>query len=394
MSKGRIQLPNVIGLTQVPVAERPRRDLRFAERMERIGLSGISEFLAKGREVPDAVDLSLGQAHFDVPLPLKEATIEALRQPCGRYSPPGGDPQLVSATRRYLEERYGLADGDDVMTTCGVSGAITLALLALVGPGDEVLVPDPYFVIYDNLVAMAGATPVFYELGEGFRLCAGEIEKRLTERTRLLILNTPANPTGVAFTAAELQAVAELCRERGLLVLSDELYELFVYDAPHVSVKQLECESLLVSGFSKSYGMGGWRLGWAAGPAALLERMRTLQLFLYVSPATPLQRGASVAFEVDMSAVVERYREKRDFMYEGLVAAGYEVTKPAGSFFLYPRVPWGDDLAFCDYARRQKLILLPGRCFSRRSTHFRVNFAEHDEILERGLEVLARIVKP
>ena len=258
MGQSQTQLPNVMGLTQIPVEELPRSGLFFAKRMESIGISGIGDFLARGSLIPDAIDLSIGQAHFDVPDALKKATINAVQERCGRYSSPQGDPELVAATWRHLRENCGLAESEEVLMTCGASGAITLALLALIGPGDEVLVPDPYFVIYHNLVELAGGTPVYYQLDEEFRPDIDEIEKRITGRTRLLILNSPANPTGVALTPDELGAVADLCRSRHLPVLSDELYELFVYDTPHTSIKHFPgCESLLVSGFSKSYGMAG-----------------------------------------------------------------------------------------------------------------------------------------
>ncbi len=394
MGQSRTQLPNVIGSPRIQVEEVPRSGLFFAKRMEAVGISGIREFLAKGNQIQGAIDLAIGQAHFDVPEALKAATIRAVEERCGRYGSPQGDPELVAATRRHLREKCGLAEDEEVMMTCGTSGAITLALLALIGPGDEVLVPDPHFVIYHDLVELAGGTPVYYRLDEGFRLDVGEIERRITGRTRLLILNSPANPTGAAFTAGELEALADLCRQRHLPVLSDELYELFVYDAPHASIKHFPgCESLLVSGFSKSYGMAGWRLGWAAGPAEWIDKMRTLQLFIYVCPPTLVQKGALAAFEIDMSAMVDSYRRKRDFMYQGLVASGYQVIKPAGAFFFFPRVPWGDDLEFCEHALTEKLALFPGRCFSSRNDHFRLTFAVSDETLERGLEALAKIAR-
>ncbi len=393
VGQSQTQLPNAIGLTQIP-AEELRSGLFFAQRMESLGISGIRDFLAKGSLIPDAIDLSIGQAHFDVPDALKEATIQAVLEKRGRYGSPQGDPELVAATRHHLREKCGLAEDQEVMMTCGTSGAITLALLALIGPGDEVLVPDPHFVIYHNLVELAGGTPVYYRLDEKFRPDVDEIERRITGRTRLLILNSPANPTGVALTPDELEAVADLCRKRRLPVLSDELYELFVYAAPHASIKHFPgCESLLVSGFSKSYGMAGWRLGWAAGPPEWIDKMRTLQLLIYVCPPTLVQRGALAAFEIDMSATVASYRRKRDFMYQGLVASGYEVIEPEGAFFFFPRVPWGNDLEFCEHALSEKLVLLPGRCFGRCSDHFRLTFAESDETLERGLEVLAKIAR-
>jgi aspartate aminotransferase/aminotransferase len=214
----------------------------------------------------------------------------------------------------------------------------------------------------------------------------------MTDRTRLLILNNPSNPTGTAFTSAEIEALAGACHEHGVTILSDELYEIFVYDAPHVSIKRfLGEESLLVGGFSKAYGMAGWRLGWAAGAPALIDQMRTLQQFVYACPPTLVQRGALAAFDVDMRPQVENYRRKRDFVYEGLIAAGYTVVKPGGSFFIYPKAPGGNDLEFCDRALAHKLVVVPGSAFSSHSEYFRISFAAPEDDLERGLDVLAKL---
>lgn len=366
--------------------------MKFAERNRRIRASGVREFFDKGRRIPNAIDLSIGQADFEVPEEIKAATSNAIRQGCGRYGPTQGFPELVEATRAHLRRNHGLGSDEQVMMTCGASGAITLALLALVDPGDEVLVPDPWFVIYHELVSIVGGTPVLYDLYPDFRLRPDHLASLFSDRTRLVILNSPANPTGAVLSPAELTAVAAICRDRGVPVLSDELYEVFVYDAPHAGIKPLlGDQSLLVGGFSKSYGMAGWRLGWAAGHAELIDRMRTLQQFLFACPPTLVQKGALAAFGVDMSAEVEQYRRKRDFVVAGLTLAGYELAPPRGSFFAFPRVPWGNDMSFCERALEEKLILVPGSSFSRHDTHFRLSFAASKEDLERGLEILSRL---
>jgi aspartate aminotransferase/aminotransferase len=364
----------------------------FSKRAEDIRASGIRELFDRARRTPDAIDLSIGQAHFDVPDAIKEATINAIQLGCGGYGGTQGDPQLISATKQYLQDKYGLSKDEHVLMTSGATGAIVLALLALVEQGEEVLLPDPYFILYHRLIRLFGGTPVPYDLYPDFRLRVGEVVEQMSYRTRLLILNSPSNPTGATFTAAEIQTVAEACRQQGILVLSDELYEIFVYDTPHVSIKRfLGPESLLVGGFSKSYGMAGWRLGWAAGAPDLIDKMRTLQQFVYACPPTLVQKGSLAAFDVDMKPYVDDYRRKRDLMYNGLVEAGYSVVKPGGSFFIYPEAPGGDDLEFCELALANKLIIVPGRNFSRRSSHVRVSIGAPDETIERGLEVFRKI---
>ena len=369
-------------------------DMRFAKRMDGFQASGIRELFDKARQIPDAIDLSIGQTDFDVPDLIKDATIRAIQSGCGGYGPTQGDPQLVDATKHYLQTNYGLAEDEHVLITSGATGAIVLALLALVQHGDEVLLPDPHFLLYHRLIGMVGGTPVLYDLHPDFRLRASEVVKQISDRTRLLILNSPSNPTGSTFTAAEIEAVAEACRQRGIAVLSDELYEIFVYDAPHVSIKRfLGPESLLVGGFTKAYGMAGWRLGWAAGAPELIDKMRTLQQFVYACPPTLVQRGALAAFDVDMKPQVESYRRKRDRVYQGLVSAGYDVVKPGGSFFIFPEVPGGNDVEFCERALANNLVVVPGRAFSSRTGYFRISFAASDETLDRGIEVLSQLIE-
>jgi aspartate aminotransferase/aminotransferase len=354
--------------------------------------SGIRDLFDRAMQIPDAIDLSIGQAHFDVPDPIKEATVEAIRAGCGGYGSTQGYPELIDATRRYLREKYGLSEDERILMTTGATGAIVLALLATVDQGDEVMLPDPYFILYERLVRLFGGRPVFYDLYPDFRLRADEVEKRISGRTRLLILNSPSNPTGATFTADEIEALADVCLRRDVMVLSDELYEIFTYDAPHVCIKRfLGRESILVGGFSKSYGMAGWRLGWAAGAADIIDKMRTLQQFVYACPPTLVQKGSLAAFSVDMKSHIESYGRKRDLIYEGLVAAGYKVVRPGGSFFIFPEVPGRDDIDFCKEALANKLVVVPGRNFSRRTSHVRVSFAAPDETLERGLEVFRKL---
>jgi len=362
--------------------------------MSQLRASRIRELFDRGRQIPDCLDLSIGQSDFEVPEPIRTAAEAAVQKGFGRYSPTEGDPELVAATRGYLERRVGLPADESVMMTSGATGALTLAMMALAGPGDEVLIPDPHFVSYRTLARIAGATPVTYDLYPSFRPDVARIERAMTERTRVLVLNSPANPTGVTFTAAEIAEIVALCRRRAVTIVSDELYEVFVYDGPHVSVKRAAGpDALLVGGLSKSYGMAGWRLGWAAGSAVLIERMRILQQFMYTCPPTPLQRAAIAAFDVNMSHHVVRYRAKRDLLFAGLRVRGYKVHQPQGAFFMFAEAPGGDDVAFCERALARGLLVVPGRAFSCRTTHFRLCFSVPDEVLFRALDVLADLIE-
>ncbi len=367
--------------------------IRFAARMDRVKASKIRELFDAGRQRPGAIDLSIGQADFDVPLPIREATAAAIEEGCGGYSATEGYTEVVAAATEHLRADFGLDPGEQVMMTSGASGALTLAFMALLDEGDEVLLPDPHFVLYPSLARIVGATPVPYSLYPDFRLRPEALLEAITDRTRVLVLNSPANPTGMCLTRGELDVVAEICRKHRIMVVSDELYHQFVYEGRHATVKEvLGPESLLIGGTSKAFGMAGWRLGWAAGAPELIDKMRTLQQFTFTCPPTLVQRGAMAAFSIDLTPRVEHFKRKRDFLYEGLLDAGYEVVQPNGAYYVFPKVPWGDDVSFIGAAMERGLLIVPGRAFSDRSTHFRVTFARDLETVERGLAVLRDLV--
>ncbi|MDP6930025.1 MAG: aminotransferase class I/II-fold pyridoxal phosphate-dependent enzyme [Planctomycetota bacterium] len=366
---------------------------RFAERVQGLQASGIRKLFERGLRQPDVVDLSIGQADFPVPDAVKDATVAAINGDCGRYSTTEGFPELIDATLAHLRTNFHLPADEQVMMTVGASGALTLALLTLAGPGDEVLIPDPHFVIFPNLARIVGATPVSYDLYPDFKLRPERIEAAITPRTRVLILNSPSNPTGACATEDQLHQIAAICRRHNITVISDELYDVFVYEGQHASIKKhLGPEALLIGGVSKSFAMAGWRLGWIAGAPALIDRIRTLQQFTMTCPPTLVQMGVLPAFDLDMTPQVDAYRRKRNLVHSRLTAMGYSATLPQGAFYIFPRVPWGTDLTFSEAALTEGLLIVPGSAFSSRSTHFRLCFAPPEHELERGLNILETLI--
>ncbi len=368
--------------------------MQFSSRFDHIRASAVRELFDIGRRIPDAVDLSIGQVGFPVPVAAREAAIQAINAGSGRYSPTEGRPEVVSAVKDHLIAADGLSPDEHVMLTVGATGALTLAFLALAGPGDEVLIPDPHFVIYPNLARISGATPVFYDTYPDMQPTAAGIADLITERTRMVVLNNPANPTGTVFSRSCVEEITNLCARKGIALVSDELHARFVYGREHVSVKRFDHDnSLLIGGLSKTYGMAGWRIGWAAGPSELIDKMRMLQQFTYTCPPTLVQAAVPGALASDMSPWVEKHRKKSERAWEVLTAAGYEVVKPGGTIFMYPKVPEGTDLEFCRRAMEHKVIVVPGSAFSMRNTHFRVCIAAEDETLDRGLEALVSLAR-
>jgi aspartate aminotransferase/aminotransferase len=225
-----------------------------------------------------------------------------------------------------------------------------------------------------------------------FRLDLDKVRSALTPRTKLILVNSPANPTGCAATEAELRGLAELAAERDITLVSDEIYRLFQYDAPFVSPARFNERALVIDGFSKSHAMTGWRLGFAHGPADVIDAMTKLQQFTFVCAPQPVQWAGLAALEVDMRPHIDQYRRKRDRMLSGL-ADLYEIVAPGGAFYIFPKAPWGTGGEFVARAIERELLIIPGQIFSRRDSHFRISYAAGDETLDRGIEVLRQLAQ-
>jgi len=363
-----------------------------SDRCRRIDASGIRRIFDLAATLENPINLSIGQPDFDTPDPIKQAGIEAIRQGATRYTVTQGIPELHEALRRMLKRTRGF-EPEGLLVTSGTSGGIVLALLATVDPGDEVIVPDPYFVIYKHAVTLCGGKAVFLDTYPDFRLRRDALAPLLTDRTKVLILNSPANPTGVVYSREELAMVADLLEGRDVVVLADEIYDAYVYDGEFVSMASIYPRTLLLGGFSKTYAMTGWRLGYAAGPGELIRQMTKLQQYTFVCAPSFSQKAGLAALQTDPSGLAAAYQAKRDLIYDGLVEAGYEVVRPEGAFYVFPKVPWGTDVEFVEAAVRQGLLVIPGSVFSERNTHFRIAYPAPDETIERGLAVLRRLAR-
>ncbi len=366
----------------------------ISRRAQRIPESGIRRIFELVASTPDPINLSIGQAHFDVPDVLKDVATSAIQQGFNRYTVTQGLPELNERIVGMLADRYGTGNTWSLVTS-GVSGGLMLGFLALLDPGDEVLIPDPYFTMYAVLAEMSDATWRTYDLYPGKPLTEATLQAGVTERTRVLLINSPSNPTGRTLSGAELDAVAAVARRHDLVVVSDEIYQDFVYELPFASACQhVDADRLLLlGGFSKTYGMPGWRLGWATGPEPLIDAMRRFQQFSFVCAPAPLQQAALAALDVDMSAEIEAYRAKRDRIIDG-IADHYACSRPGGSFYAWPEIP-GDigSERFMERALKRRLLVVPGKAFSARDSHLRVSFAADDDMLDRGVDALCAIAE-
>jgi aspartate aminotransferase/aminotransferase len=344
-----------------------------------------------GRSLANPINLSIGQPHFDVPEPVKAAAKAAIDAGYNGYTVTQGIPELVAALRADVRMRFP-GQERDVIVTSGTSGALLLAMFATVNPGDEVISADPYFVAYPNLVAAVGGRFVTVDTYPTFRLDLNRLAEAMTPRTKAVLLSTPSNPTGAVVDAETQQALTDLCRSRGVLIISDEIYRAFHYDGPPVSPASYDPNVLVVEGFGKTYGMTGWRLGWAHGPKAVIQEMAKFQQFTFVCAPSPVQHAGVAALAYDVSGIVADYRRKRDLLVEGL-KDDYEFNVPGGAFYLFPKVPRGTGTEFVTAAITRNLLIIPGGAFSRRDTHIRVSYAAADETLLRGIEVLRSMAR-
>jgi aspartate aminotransferase len=361
----------------------------IADRMQCIDASGIRKVFDLAAKLADPINLSIGQPDYDVPEACKQRAIEAIRAGSNRYTVTQGDAALREAVAEHLRSEFGSFDSA-LLITSGVSGGLLLAFLATINPGDEVLIPDPYFVMYKHLVNLIGGVPVFVDTYPDFHLRADALEAAVTERTRMLILNSPANPTGVVYTADELRGAADVARRHHLLVVSDEIYNAFAYDGPAPSAWPLYDRVVLLRGFSKTYAMTGWRLGYCAGPEPVVQAMTTLQQYTFVCAPAPFQAAAMTALETDASEYIDLFRRRRDLVYGGL-RDRFNVEKPGGAFYIFPEAPGPSATAFVSRAVEAGVLVIPGSVFSERDSHFRIAYAADAETIERGVEVLNRL---
>jgi aspartate/methionine/tyrosine aminotransferase len=370
----------------------------LSARTRAIDVSGIRRVFELGAKLENPINFSIGQPDFAVPEAIKQATIEAIRSDCNGYTLTQGDPALREAVARRVATDVGWtipSDDVGVMVTSGTSGAILLAFLSVLDPGDEVIIPDPFFVIYPALGVVSGAKIVFCDTYPDFRMTAERVEPLITPRTKILLVNSPSNPCGVVLTGRELRDLAELCEARGVLIVADEIYDQFAYsdaleDGRCPSAARYTDRMLLVRGFGKTYGCTGWRMGFAAGPLPVIQQMSKLQQYTFVCAPSMAQRGLVGAFDIDVRGHVAAYEAKRDLV-ERMLGPVADIAHPGGAFYAWVRVPpevAPNATAFVEQAIERNVLTIPGSVFSSRDTHLRLSYAVPDEPLAAGLRIL------
>ncbi|MBI4362863.1 MAG: pyridoxal phosphate-dependent aminotransferase [Euryarchaeota archaeon] len=369
--------------------------MRLSRRVSRIDISGIRKAFEGAPR--GAINLGLGQPDMEAPVPVRRAAVRAIREGVSGYTPNAGLPGLREAIARKLrgENRLDVEAGN-VVVTAGASEALHLVFQALVDPGDEVLLPDPGFVSYRPLAHLAGGRPVGVPLRRDMTMDPEEVARRLTRRTRLVVVNSPSNPTGAVESPGDLRAIAEMVEDRrGMWLLSDEVYEHFLYEGVHASPGRWCERTATVNAASKTYAMTGWRLGYAAAPRGLVDGMLRVHSYIQACAGHVSQRAALAALRGPQGAVGEMarlYRRRRDLAVEILGRAGADLPPPRGAFYLFPRVGSGE--RFAREALQRGVITVPGGAFGPRGkSHVRLSYAVATPRLEEALERLVPLFK-
>jgi aminotransferase len=357
----------------------------------------------------DAINLAQGFPDFEAPEAVKEAACRAIRADVNQYAITWGAPRLRQAVCRKAARYNGLAADPErnVTVCCGATEAMLSTMLALVDPGDEVIVFEPFYENYGPDAVLCGAEPRFVRLREpDWTLDDTELARAFGPRTRALVLNTPNNPTGKVFSRAELERIAELCGRHGVIAITDEIYEHILYDGEeHVTLGSLpgmEELSVTINALSKTYSVTGWRVGWAIACEELTSAIRKVHDFCTVGAAAPLQEAGAEALELPdeyYAGIAETYRAKRDRMCDALEAAGFGVFRPRGAYYVMTDISgfgFGDDTEFARFLVRDAgVAAVPGSSFyvspADGRNRLRFNFCKKDETLAAAVERLRRL---
>jgi len=364
----------------------------FSQRVKNIDISGIRKMFEGAG--PDAINLGLGQPDFDTPLHIKKAAIEAIDIGFTGYTANLGIPELRDALCKKFEMDNGFSvSRDEVIVTSGASEALHIALQALVEKGDEVLVPDPGFVSYSALAKMAGGKVVGVPLGEKLTMTPEAVNERITPKTRALIINSPSNPTGAVQTKQEIKGLAEIAEDNGITIISDEVYEHFIYEGEHFSPAQFTDNVITINAVSKTYAMTGWRIGYAAARKEYVEQMLKIHQYIQACACSIAQKAALAAIEGPQECVREMresFRARRDILMEGFSSMGIKCVKPQGAFYAFPEV---EDENAPTKLLKNGVIVTPGSAFGENGTgHIRISYSTSEANLRKALGIMEKVL--
>ncbi len=379
----------------------------IAKKVSEMKSSGIRKFFDIVSEMPDAISLGVGEPDFDTPWHVRDEGIYSLERGKTFYTSNSGLMDLRQEICRYLRRNFDVSydAASETIITVGGSEAIDIGLRAMLEPGDEVIIPEPSYVSYVPCTVMAGGTPVIVSLKEEneFRLTAEELEAAITPKTKILILPFPNNPTGAIMERSDLEAIAKICIERDIFVMSDEIYAALTYKGDHVTIASfpgMKERTILINGFSKAYAMTGWRLGYACGPANIISQMTKIHQYCIMCAPTTSQYAAVEALkhgDNDVEEMRQAYNERRRFLLHEFKRIGLQCFEPYGAFYVFPSIKQfgmsSDD--FCtSLLKAKKVAVVPGTAFGDCGEGFvRISYAYSIENLKEALGRIEEYIK-
>ena len=380
---------------------------RVGEVTPSITLAIAAKAKAMKAEGIDVCSLSTGEPDFDTPEHIKAAAKQALDAGKTKYGPVAGEPQLKAAiARKLLSDNNLNYQPENILVTNGGKHSLYNLMMAAIDPGDEVIIPAPYWLSYPEMVKLASGKPVIVrtDASTGYKITPEQLTRAITPKTKLFVLNSPSNPTGMVYTRAEIKALAEVIVDRDILVVADEIYEKIIYDgAQHVSIgslgKEIFDRTLISSGFAKAYSMTGWRVGYLAGPIELIKATSTIQGHSTSNVCTFAQYGAIAALESSQESVEEMrqaFAQRREVIFELLDAVpGISCIKPDGAFYMFVNISKTgmNSLEFCDaFLEQQQVAVIPGIAFGA-DDHIRLSYATDLGTIKKAVERLDKFVR-
>lgn len=379
----------------------------LADKVVKIKPSGIRKFFDIVTEMKDAISLGVGEPDFDTPWHIRDEGIYSLEKGRTFYTSNSGLKELKEEICHYTKRKQGVTydPNHEVLVTVGGSEAIDIGLRAMLNPGDEVLIPQPSYVSYEPCAVLAGGVPVIIELkGENeFRLTAQELEDAITDKTKVLILPFPNNPTGAIMERKDLEAIAEVIRRHDIFVMSDEIYAELTYKEKHVSIVEIEGmqeRTILINGFSKAFAMTGWRLGYACGPREIVEQMTKIHQFAIMCAPTTSQYAAVEALrngDDDVKEMRMAYNQRRRYLLNAFQEMGLECFEPFGAFYVFPCIKefgmTSDEFA-SRFLAEEKVAVVPGTAFGNCGEgYLRISYAYSLDNLKVAIGKLAAFVE-
>lgn len=368
--------------------------MRISSRLNSFDSSNFRAVFLRQQSLTDPLDLSIGIPEEITPDHIKQAGIEAIRNNQTAYTPANGILDLRRALSQKLRTKNGIsANEHNVTVVPGLTTGLLLVYMALLDPDDEIIVMEPCYPPYQSLATAIGARVITIPTFPSFLPDVPAIEASITEKTKAIVINSPNNPTGAVYSKQTLQKLAQIADFHDIVIISDEIYEHFLYEGSHFSIGSIYPNTVTMNGFSKEYAMTGWRLGYIAGPQQIIDAINELQQYIVFSSSSIAQYAALAALKHPVD-IQQKYLKKRNYVVDRLEAMGYEVHGALGSYYIFLQTPVGTiDLDFVERAAEHNVLLVPGRAFSSRHGYVRISYGAGIETLKEGLDQLELVTK-